>query len=271
MTLPDKDSDPVVLIHGAWAGSWVWDRLVPRLEAAGLACHAIDLPGNGTDSLDPALIDFQSYLDRVDDVVGRLTAPVSLVAHSGGGNVASAFAEHRPERVSRIVYVAGIMLPDGMSFVDIVDMAIENHPDAVGVNPSTMYSPDRRVSQVPPEAAIAHFFNDCDAADARAAAHRLSPQGEGGRAIVMRTTAARFGRIPRLYVEALNDKSVILPVQRLMQSLSPGAQVASLPTGHAPQLSAPDQLAATIIPFLRTSRKNLASDAPRSTAKKGAR
>jgi len=254
MTSPGQKADPVVLIHGAWAGSWVWDRLLPFMDAAGLKSHPIDLPGNGSDLLDPALVNFEDYLDHVYGVAGTLARPMSLVAHSGGGNVATAFAERWPNLVSRIVYVAGIMLPNGMSFVDVVAMAVPDHPDAVGVNPATVFSPDSRVTHVPPVAAVAHFFNDCDADDALRAARRLTPQGEGGRAIVMHTTAERFGRIPRLYVEALNDKSVILPVQRLMQNLSPGAQVATLPTGHAPQYSAPAQLAAAIIPFLTAGR-----------------
>jgi pimeloyl-ACP methyl ester carboxylesterase len=232
----------------------VWDRLLPFLDAAGLKSHAIDLPGNGLATLDPALVDLKTYLDYVYSVVGKLAGPVSLVAHSGGGNVASAFAERWPNLVSRIVYVAGIMLPNGMSFVDVVAMAVPDHPDAVGVNPSIVYSPDGRVTHVPPAAAVAHFFNDYEADDAATAARRLTPQGEGGRAVVMRTTVERFGRIPRLYVEALNDKSVILPVQRLMQNLSPGAQVVTLPTGHVPQFSAPDQLAAAVIPFLTGAR-----------------
>jgi pimeloyl-ACP methyl ester carboxylesterase len=66
----------------------------------------------------------------------------------------------------------------------------------------------------------------------------------------MRVTPERFGRIPRLYVEALQDRSVTPATQRLMQRLSPGARVVSLPTAHAPQFSAPDRLAEAIIPFL---------------------
>ena len=65
-------------------------------------------------------------------------------------------------------------------------------------------------------------------------------------------TAERYSRIPRLYVESLDDRSVILPVQRAMQALAPGTSVVSLPTGHAPQFSAPERLAETIIPFLTT-------------------
>lgn len=42
--------DPVVPIHGAWAGAWVWQLLTPLLEEAGLEVVTIDLPGNGSDA-----------------------------------------------------------------------------------------------------------------------------------------------------------------------------------------------------------------------------
>ena len=251
MPSSSSDPDPVVLIHGAWAGSWVWERIMPFLADAGLSAHAVDLPGNGTDSINPAHVKFEDYLDCLDKWTGNLTSPVSLVAHSGGGVSATAFAERWPDRVSRIVYIAGMMLPSDGSFVDLTKTVMQTHPEASGINPHTIWSSDRSVTYVPVEAAIVHFFNDCSEQDARAAASRLTPQGEGGRAVVVRTSAERFGRVPRLYVEALNDRSVILPAQRLMQTLVPGARVISLPTGHAPQFSAPRQLAEAIIPFLR--------------------
>ena len=103
---------------------------------------------------------------------------------------------------------------------------------------------------MPAQAAIAFFLQDCPAEDAAAAAARLTPQGEGGRAVTTPATALRYGRIPRLYVEALHDRSVILPVQRAMQARAPGALIVSLPTGHAPQFSAPAALAKAVIPFL---------------------
>jgi pimeloyl-ACP methyl ester carboxylesterase len=184
----------------------------------------------------------------MDSVIGD--RKVSLIAHSGGGLTATACAERWPERVARIVYVAGMMLPSGTTFVDLTAQVSQTNPEASGINPHTIWSADRRVTRIPPEAAIAHFFNDCSTEDAQAAAARLTPQGEGGRAVTVHTTPERFGRVPRLYVEALDDRSVILPAQRLMQTLVPGAQIVSLPTGHAPQFSAPEALAAAIIPFL---------------------
>jgi pimeloyl-ACP methyl ester carboxylesterase len=246
-------SDPVVLIHGAWQGSWAWARFVPYLEAAGLAVHAVDLPGNGVDGSDPADVTFEACLQHVHRVVRALDRPVSLVGHSGGGLLITAFAERWPECVSQLVYVVGMMLPDGTSFAQLVSSVGQDHPEASGIGPYLQWSADRKVSRVPTEAAIAIFLQDCAASDAAAAAAQLTPQGEGGRAVTTPATAERYGRIPRLYVEALHDRSLILPVQRAMQALAPGASVVSLPTGHAPQFSAPAHLARAIIPFLTSA------------------
>jgi pimeloyl-ACP methyl ester carboxylesterase len=247
------DFDPVILIHGAWQGSWAWARLAPYLEAAGLPVHAIDLPGNGADGSDPADITFEACLQHVHGVVRGLGRPVSLVGHSGGGLLVTAFAERWPEYVSRLVYVVGMMLPDGTSFEKLVTLVKQDHPEASGIWPYLEWSADRKVSRVPIEAAMAIFLHDCTDSDAASAAARLTPQGEGGRAVTTPATAGRYGLIPRLYVEALHDRSVILAVQRAMQALAPGASVVSLPTGHAPQFSAPARLAEAITPFLTSS------------------
>jgi pimeloyl-ACP methyl ester carboxylesterase len=248
-----SDFDPVILIHGAWQGSWAWARFTPYLQAAGFVAHAVDLPGNGIDGTDPADVTFQACLQHVYGVIRALDRPVSLIGHSGGGLLATAFAERWPENVSRLVYVAGMMLPGGESFEDIVKSVSRQHPEATGIWPHLVWSADRRTSHVPSEAAIAFFLHDCPESDAAAAAAQLTPQGEGGRAVTTPATSERYGRIPRLYVETLDDRSVILPVQRAMQARAPGALVVSLPTGHAPQFSAPARLAEAIMPFLASN------------------
>jgi pimeloyl-ACP methyl ester carboxylesterase len=244
------DFDPVILVHGAWQGSWAWARFVPYLQAAGFVTHAIDLPGNGADGSDPAEVTFEACLRHVYGIVRALDRPVSLVGHSGGGLLITAFAERWPGSVSRLVYVAGMMLPGGESFEEIVKSVSPRHSEAIGIWPHLEWSADRRTSRVPAQAAIRFFLQDCVAEDAAAAAAQLTPQGEGGRAVTTLASAERYGRIPRLYVEALHDRSVILPVQRAMQARAPGALVVSMPTGHAPQFSAPAALAKAIIPFL---------------------
>jgi len=38
-----------VLIHGAWHGSWCWEKVIHLLEKAGHKVIAPDLPGHGKD------------------------------------------------------------------------------------------------------------------------------------------------------------------------------------------------------------------------------
>jgi pimeloyl-ACP methyl ester carboxylesterase len=147
-----------------------------------------------------------------------------------------------------------MMLPDGMAFADLVAELRADHPDVIGIGPHLVWSDDGLTSRVPAPAALAYFFNDCADGDARAAAARLTPQPERGRDIRVGLTSERFGRVPRLYVEAEADRSIILPCQRRMQVLVPGADVVTLPTGHAPHLAAPGLLADALIPFLVDDR-----------------
>ncbi len=142
------------------------------------------------------------------------------------------------------------MLPNGMGFADLVAELKDDHLDAAGVAPHLVWSSDRSTSRVPLQAALVYFFHDCSAADAIAAAQRLTPQPDRGRSIRTRLTPQRFGRIPRLYVEAQADRAVILACQRRMQDLVPGSEVVTIPTGHAPHLGAPRILADALIPFL---------------------
>ena len=241
---------PLVLIHGAWQGSWSFAVLTPFLEAAGFAVHAVDLPGNGSDATPPEAVSLDLYVAHVVAEIARLGRPVALVAHSGGGVIASQVAETVPDMVTRIVYIAGMMLPDGMGFSDLIADLLADYPEVSGIGPHLDWSADRLTSRVPEAAALAFFFDDCPPAAARAAARALTPQPEGGRAVRPHLTAARFGRVPRLYVEARADRSVVPILQRRMQALVPGAAIASLPTGHAPQVAAPRLLAETLLPFL---------------------
>ncbi|MGI9210009.1 MAG: alpha/beta fold hydrolase, partial [Rhodococcus sp. (in: high G+C Gram-positive bacteria)] len=117
----------------------------------------------------------------------------------------------------------------------------------VGISKWLQVTADGRGTVVPPEAAAAVFFHEADAVDAMEAARRLRPQLEAARLMAPIWTADRFGSLPRLYIEALRDRSVPLAAQREMQRLVPGATVVSLDTDHAPQLSARTELARALV------------------------
>ncbi|MAW88054.1 MAG: alkyl salicylate esterase [Phyllobacteriaceae bacterium] len=244
-------ADPVLLIHGAWQGRWVWDRLVPLLQAAGLKTHPVDLPGNGADGRQPETASLEAYLDHLGHVFEAVDGPVSVVGHSGGGIVATALAERWPDRVARLAYIAGMMLPPAMTFADLLRRERAFDRALVGIGAHLTWPKPGLVSAVPPEAGARIFLNDLPLASAMKLARKLTPQGENGRSIAANWTAGRFGRVPRLYVECLRDLSVAHELQRRMQEMVPGAWRVSLNAGHAPQASVPGKLAAALIPWLK--------------------
>lgn len=241
----------VILIHGAWQGSWVWARLAPRLEAAGLHAIAVDLPGNGADGTPPQTASLEGYVAHLGTVIAAQPGPVALVGHSGGGVVATAVAERFCERVERVAYVAGMMLPPGIGFGDVLNQMRAAENGLLGIGPHLVWSQDGRVSSVPVEAAADIFLNDVPRDEALRLARSLTPQGEAGRAIATDWTPQRFGTLPRLYVECTHDRSVLLQVQRRMQTLVPGATRIPLDADHAPHVSQPKRLAEVLVPFLK--------------------
>lgn len=245
---PDGGGSPtIVLIHGAWAGTWVWDRLLEPLGLAGMRPRPVRLPGVGPTLDRPASLGevVDEVLRQIDDVEG----PLLLVGHSGGGVVATQVAERISERVCGVAYIAGMMLPSDWNFGDLCDAA--GLPAPVGIAAFLTVSDDGETTSVPPEAAASVFFQKADPADAIAASRSLCPQRESGRLIAPHWTAERFGRIPRLYVEATDDRSVPVAAQRRMQQLVPGAEVITLGSDHAPQLSEPASVVRAITEFAR--------------------
>ncbi|UVE96502.1 alpha/beta fold hydrolase [Dietzia sp. B32] len=239
----------VVLVHGAWAGGWVWDTVTGPLRAAGLRPHVVELPGVGVEGVvdDGEVVDLGILTDHVCALVRRLERPAVLVGHSGGGVVVTQVAERMPDRVAGVAFVAGMMLPSGMDFAALC-AGLGLRAD-VGISRWLEPGAGGRVTAVPPEAAAAVFFHDAPAGEAIAASRRLRPQQESARLIAPRWTVDRFGRVPRLYIEATWDRTVPIVAQRRMQQLTPGARVVTLHTGHAPQLSAQGLLSAAIADF----------------------
>ncbi|MBE7562332.1 alpha/beta fold hydrolase [Acidithiobacillus sp. HP-6] len=243
-------ADQTLLIHGAWQGSWCWILLQPLLRRAGIRSTAIDLPGNGTDATPAQLVNIDLYVDHIGEHLDGIKGRVSIVGHSGGGVVATAIAERFPDRISRIVYIAGMMLPAGVSFRDVQNEFSGPNSEPFGITSHLIWSSDRLTNFAPQGKALETFYHDCAPNIAEWAVNRLTPQPVGGYTLVAYPTPERFGRIPRLYIEARHDRSVLIKAQQYMQQLVPGAEVASLDVGHVPQLSSPEKLAGILIPFL---------------------
>jgi pimeloyl-ACP methyl ester carboxylesterase len=82
----------IVMIHGMWAGGWVWSNYVPVFEGRGYRCLAPTLRHHDAPSLEPpealgrtSLLDYASDLQQE---IEKLDQSPVLMGHSMGGLLA---------------------------------------------------------------------------------------------------------------------------------------------------------------------------------------
>lgn len=104
---------PVWLLHGWGDCAATWQFVVDRLPGH-WSLFAPDWRGFGESGHAPGGYWIPQYLADLDALLRHFApdAPVTLVGHSLGGNVATVYAGVRPERVARVVSLEGFGLPD---------------------------------------------------------------------------------------------------------------------------------------------------------------
>jgi len=110
-----------VLVHGAFAGGWIWRAVRLYLRSAGHEVETPTLTGLGERvHLLTARVDLDTH---IRDIVNVLTYEdlhdVVLVGASYAGMVITGVAEQMPERLAHVVYVDAFIPRDGESMLDL--------------------------------------------------------------------------------------------------------------------------------------------------------
>ena len=95
----------LILIPGLWLDASSWDDVVPVIEQAGHRARPLTLPGMESRDADRSGITLRDHVDAVVAAIDAAGEDVVLVGHSGGGAVAHAAVDARPDTVRRVVYV----------------------------------------------------------------------------------------------------------------------------------------------------------------------
>ena len=242
VALHAQERPPIVLVHGAWMGAAAWQRVAALLRAMGHAVLVPELPAHGDDQTPASSVSLGVYVRHVLDVIGD-RRDIVLVGHSFGGIVTAAVAEAAPERLRRLVHVAGYLPRDGESAYALSQRDAES---LVGrywrQDDPQRHSP----AFIAADGIVETFCADCSAADAAWPVERHRAEPVPPLATPVALTASRFGAVPKAYVLTTQDRTISPALQRAMAAAGGVTRMIELPTSHAPMLSAPEALADAI-------------------------
>lgn len=98
---------PVVMIHGAFAGPWVWDGFAAKFRAAGYAVHAPWLRHHDKPSASLGQTGLGDYAQDLEAFLDGLEGDPILVGHSMGGLLAQMLASRRDIQAAILLAPSG--------------------------------------------------------------------------------------------------------------------------------------------------------------------
>ena len=225
-----------LLVHGACAGGWAWEKVVPLLEAKGHKVCAPDLPGLGKDQTPPAVVTLADNVEKLARLLDKLDDQVVLLGHSLGGITISQLAEARRRKLKALVYLCALLPTTGKTGRDMTNL----EPDAM-FRLSRQVSPDGKTYTFSRDKLPALFYADVSPEDRYRAMERLRPQPISISTTPVTLTEDRFGSVPRWYIECIFDNAIRVKLQRLMVKATP-CKVITMECGHSPFFSNPEEL-----------------------------
>jgi len=228
---------PFVLLHGAWHGGWCWDRVAPLLRAAGHEVHTPTFTGLSERAhlLSPQ-VGLETHVEDVTRLLDVLDLrDVVLVGHSYAGQVVTAVADRRPERVARRVYLDAFVGDDGEAARDLLPETVEHH--------WAESAAERGFGWLVPVRSLT-VLGVTDEADVAWLTPRLTPHPWRTYTDPLRLSGA-VGAVPAAFVECVSWMRVF--AAQAERARERGFEVRELATGHEAMVTAAPELAGHLL------------------------
>lgn len=233
----------IILVHGSWHGGWCWDRVRPRLEAAGHVVYAPTLTGLAERAGEATPeVDVGAHVADIEALLlGHDLSDVTLVGWSYGGMVITALAERVPDRLAGLLYLDAVIPEDGQTGFDLLP------PDVRRVRQQQVLDDGEGWWMAPPPLAALGVTSPADVAWV---GDRLTPQPLGTYTSPVSVSNPAARRLPRTYVQCLNGAFVPVTEPFARRAEQRGSTVRRLPCGHAAPIVAAEQVAGLVLEAL---------------------
>lgn len=244
-----KAKTPIVLVHGAWQGAYVWDKIEADLKTAGYPVTVVKLPGHGDDDTPAYQVTLQTYVNEVKAAINSYKDPVILIGHSLGGAVITQTTSELPAKINKLVYVAGFIPQSGKSVLDYSLM-----DTASLLPPALQLSEDQTTAGIMnPEVNLPAIFCQ-DGTDAqkqylvdRYKAEPTIPLGTP----LNYTTEDYNSAGKKYYIHTTEDHTITYDFQIQMATAAGITNTYTINSGHSPFISKPTELVNLIYQILK--------------------
>ena len=225
-----------VLIHGGSHGAWCWKPLISELALLGHRAFTFDLPGHGDDQTPRSKVTFESYVAAADGFLRSLDIKETiLVGHSLAGIILPEVTRANNLRISRVVFLAGLVLDVGEAAIDLIPGSRRSRYFEIAAE-----STDNTIS-LDFESARTFFFSDMSEGKARLYYEQLTPQPFAPYLEPAKIAARSIGA-DRRYVSCTKDNAFPHDLSVSLASKL-GGKIETIEAGHDVMLSRPGELA----------------------------
>jgi pimeloyl-ACP methyl ester carboxylesterase len=92
--LPTVKRPPLLFVHGAYTGSWMWSKYIPHFMSKGWKCYVMNMRSHYKSRvMDLAKVTFEDYLEDINEFISECGEPPIVIGFSMGGILAQKLAE----------------------------------------------------------------------------------------------------------------------------------------------------------------------------------
>jgi pimeloyl-ACP methyl ester carboxylesterase len=235
----DRDlisKSPVVLVHGSWQSVSEWEQTKNNLTAKGYQVTVVNLPGHGEDNTPASQVEFVDYVNTVKAAVNSYNQPVILVGHSFGGAIITQLAAEIPNKIKKLVYVAGYIPVSGKS---VLDYAMMDQGSLLG--PALQHEPaaDGTLGLSNPKADLTNIFcQDGTSEQKQFLLNNYRAEPFAPFLYPLDYQLADYNKAgKKYYIYTTEDRAISYPFQQQMVATFGITNTYSMSTGHSPFVS----------------------------------
>jgi pimeloyl-ACP methyl ester carboxylesterase len=220
----------IIFVHGAWANSSAWNKVLPLVAALELDVTSVQLP----------LTSLTADAQALRRAVALTTGPSLLVGHSYGGAVITEAG--CDERIAALLYVAGFAPDAGES---AAGLGAGGPPTKL---PSELTSDSEGFLKLTRQGVARAFAQDLSEEEQKLVFATQGPISAA--ALSGPVTSPAWKRKPSWYLRTIQDQAIHPELQHMMAERMQAAQT-DVSSSHVAMLSQPQAVADLIIKIVK--------------------